>query len=456
MNPKLTTNGYALMLKALDGVGIQFSKVVIGNGEKPEDYRTLTQLQNPILSAQIAEITRLEHYAVLRAPMDNSAHEGRLSWTELGVFVTDPDGGDDILYGYAHAELDGDGGGVSIPAYDTNMVELSHIIYVYVGEVDDVSAILIQSSEYAGAAEFRSHVNNHENPHGVTKDQVGLGNVPNVTPEDQQPVYSEDVTAVTETDGVKSLPNISSKEKMGSILQKVRSAIAAFLGHLNAKNPHGLAPEDISAAKSTHYHSASDINKGTLSLLRGGTGGTTAAEARKNLDAAKTDHAHTLKDITDALSADDIANLYIWKRYEKNPLYTETSVTNQTISVLAAGKYTLTYGSDITISNGTISLVDQQKITLTDSSDPAIDTIKGQYVNYGNIVYYLPSDTTFNSVSSGTYTYSLQASKAAMITANAEMGALLQYVASSKSDTYPTKGEHTDGYWYEYHKQLGE
>lgn len=455
MNPKLTTNGYALMLKALDGVGIQFSKVVIGNGEKPEDYRTLTQLQNPILSAQIAEITRLEHYAVLRAPMDNSAHEGRLSWTELGVFVTDPDGGDDILYGYAHAELDGDGGGVSIPAYDTNMVELSHIIYVYVGEVDDVSAILIQSSEYAGAAEFRSHVNNHENPHGVTKNQVGLGNVPNVTPEDQQPVFPEDVTAVTETDGVKSLPNISSKEKMGSILQKVRSAIAAFIGHLNAKNPHGLAAEDISAAKSTHYHSASDVNKGTLGLLRGGTGGTTAEQARKNLDVAQTEHSHTLKDITDALSADDIVNLYIWRKYEKNPLYTETEVSNQALSVLFTGTYEIKYSSEITISDGAVSLSSAQTIKVTGPDDATIDIIRGKYVEYAYTIYLIPDDSHFTVGGDGTL-FTLITSTAGKITANAEIGALLSYASSTHNDTYPDKGEHTDGYWYEYHKQLGE
>lgn len=281
----MTASGYALMLNALDGVGIQFSKIVIGNGEKPEDYRVLTGLQNPIAAAEITEFTRKEKYAILRAPMLNSDSDGRLHWTELGVFAKDPTGGEDILYGYAHSDLSGDGQGVSIPAYDTNLIELAHIIYVYVGEIDNVTAILSQSSEYAGAAEFRSHVGDNQNPHKVTKEQVGLGKVPNVTPENQQPAFANTVTSVTTAeDGTKSLPNIVNGDLIGTILQKIRSAIAALVDHLNGKNPHGLSAKDVDAAERTHYHSANEINKGTLGVPRGGTGGADAKTARENLE----------------------------------------------------------------------------------------------------------------------------------------------------------------------------
>lgn len=43
-----------------------------------------------------------------------------------------------------------------------------------------------------------------------------------------------------------------------------------------------LTPEDIGAATEEHEHSADDITSGTLSIERGGTGATTAAEARTN------------------------------------------------------------------------------------------------------------------------------------------------------------------------------
>ncbi len=43
-----------------------------------------------------------------------------------------------------------------------------------------------------------------------------------------------------------------------------------------------ITPNNIGAAASTHYHSASQINSGTLPIERGGTGGATADEARTN------------------------------------------------------------------------------------------------------------------------------------------------------------------------------
>lgn len=47
-----------------------------------------------------------------------------------------------------------------------------------------------------------------------------------------------------------------------------------------------ITPSSIGAAASSHNHSASNITSGTLSIARGGTGATTAANARANLGAA--------------------------------------------------------------------------------------------------------------------------------------------------------------------------
>ena len=523
MIPKITAKGYALLLNALGGVGIQFSKVVVGNGEKPADYRVLADLQNPILSADITEFTRMEKYAVLRAPMLNSDVEGRLHWTEIGVFAKDPEGGNDILYGYAHTDLSGDGQGISVPAHDTNMIELAHIIYVYVGEVDDVTAIIAQSSEYASAAALSAHTTNTSNPHKVTAQQIGLGNVPNVTPENQQPVFSNNVTSVTTDEtGTKSLPNIQSGDLLGTILQKIRSAISAFMSHLNAKNPHGLRASDVGAAASTHYHSAADINKGTLSLLRGGTGGTTAEEARTNIGAAPTSHTHNYagsssaggaansavklssarkvtvdlasksgadfdgsKAITPGVTGilpithggtgasnveaareklgvitnDEIANLYVWKKYNGDPdTVGETDVTNAHICyrTTSYGSFSsIQYADSYTFEGGAITLVNP--ISITNPTTSSLDSTKGKYVRpsslAGSFQYILriPSNATF-SQKSASLGQNLVVDSATRISPME----LLSYVASKSKDTYPNDGEDTDGYWYVYHKQLGE
>lgn len=63
----------------------------------------------------------------------------------------------------------------------------------------------------ADKAEFESHTKNKNNPHGVTKTQVGLGNVPNVSTNDQTPTF---VQAITRS-------NLVSGEKISVSLGKV-------------------------------------------------------------------------------------------------------------------------------------------------------------------------------------------------------------------------------------------
>lgn len=294
MIPKLTANGYSLMIRALDGEGLKFSKIKIGNGEMPEDYLLLEDLQNPLIEVGIEEITKLEKYVKLKATMSNKDYDSGFDWTEAGIYVVDPDGGEeDILYAYSHYQISGDEKPLRVPAFNSNLVEIIHYFHVFIGELDNVTAILAESSEYAKKADLASHVDNQNNPHNVTKDQVGLGKVANVTAENQTPKFSATLlqpvvtSSTNSTTGIVTqrwtLSNIVSGEKLGAMLQKIRSAIAVLINHLSGSNPHAITPAQIGAAKTTHTHSATDINKGTLGIARGGTNAATAFGARTNL-----------------------------------------------------------------------------------------------------------------------------------------------------------------------------
>ena len=112
-------------------------------------------------------------------------------------------------------------------------------------------------------SELNNHKNDHNNPHKVTKEQIGLGNVENKALIDQTPTF----VAANE------LSDIASGEKMGSILGKIAKALSLLKSHLsNFNNPHKVKAADIGAAASKHSHNANDINDGTVIVQRGGTG----------------------------------------------------------------------------------------------------------------------------------------------------------------------------------------
>lgn len=285
MVPKLTTNGISLMVRAMGGEGITFTKIAIGNGEAPTDFTELTKLQNELVSMEISELVTEDQYVIIKSTMTNSDFDAGFYWTELGVYAQDPDGGDDILYAYAHYVITGDEAATYIPASDSSLVEITHSVHVFVGELENVTAMLTKHSEFASAADLKTHVENEENPHKVTKAQVGLGLLVNALPENQKPKFTAAASAYSYNSVTNqyTFTNIFSGESVGNMLRKIWTFINLMIGHLNSANPHRVTATQIGAAATSHQHSATDITKGTLGLARGGTGGTTAAEARANL-----------------------------------------------------------------------------------------------------------------------------------------------------------------------------
>ena len=82
-------------------------------------------------------------------------------------------------------------------------------------------------------AALQTHANSKSNPHGVTKSQVGLGNVPNVATNDQTPTYTEAST----------LTKLTSGEKLSVAMGKIAKAIADLISHIADKTVHTSAEE---------------------------------------------------------------------------------------------------------------------------------------------------------------------------------------------------------------------
>ena len=94
-----------------------------------------------------------------------------------------------------------------------------------------------------------AHTNTKSNPHGVTKDQVGLGNVPNVATNDQTPTYT----------AASTLAGLTSGEKLSVSMGKIAKGIADLISHIaNKSNPHGVTKSQVGLG---NVDNTSDANK---------------------------------------------------------------------------------------------------------------------------------------------------------------------------------------------------
>ena len=273
MKPRLTSNGLAAQVRSLHGDGIVFSKIKMGNGDVPANYFNLSDLQNPLVEVGFSSYTVENGYIQLTGTFSNSGVNSAFYWTEVGIFIQDPDDEySDILYAYGHCELEEEiEVATSIPMASTEIYEIQLTYNVYVGEAENLSAVLAESSIYATQSALDDHVNNVNNPHQTSAAQVGLGNVPNVTTDNQTPTVETASTLAAPANG----------DNLRTIVGKITKAIKDLIAHINDAVAH-VSNADRTAwnnkANGTHNHSAADITSGTLAVGRGGTGKSTVTK----------------------------------------------------------------------------------------------------------------------------------------------------------------------------------
>jgi hypothetical protein len=260
MIPKLTAAGKNLLLRALTGETINFTKIQIGNGPAQEAAGA-TALVNPLLTIDFTKIELGEEYVTLTSTFTNGTVTSGFHITEAGFFATDPDNeSKEILYAIGN---ENESTADYVPDNQNRILEMQFDALIFIGDAENVTAAINNSLVYATADEFNAHTSDTNNPHGVTKEQIGLGNVPNVSTNNQAPTYLTPTTLATLTSG----------ERLGTAFGKIRLAITTLIDHLSNKdNPHEVTAEQVNAAAKSHTHSTTDINSGTLSVLRGGTG----------------------------------------------------------------------------------------------------------------------------------------------------------------------------------------
>lgn len=120
---------------------------------------------------------------------------------------------------------------IAIATTETISIEMEFTGIVTAKQFDDYKLVTDETLNT-----LNEHAKNTENPHKVTAQQVGLGNVPNVTTDNQTPTFTQSST----------LSEINSGEKLSTLFGKIKKAIVDLISHLaNTSNPHSVTKSQV-------------------------------------------------------------------------------------------------------------------------------------------------------------------------------------------------------------------
>jgi len=257
--PQRTDAGKALLMRALMGETLTFTRIAIGSGELEtgRDPDELTELIREELSITPASMDDSQEGLIAISGDFNSGDvTNDFIWRELGVYAMGEDE-TEVLYAYAN---DGDDAGVLKAITSDLLIEQTLTLIVEIDDAENVNAIFNPHTEYAPAVTLAGHMNNQSNPHSVTKEQVGLGNVPNKTPENVTVAF----TAASEQ------ANIATGEKLSVMFGKIAKVITDTIAHITANtgNPHGVKMGQMAVAGT---YTGDGTQGRTISTSSGGT-----------------------------------------------------------------------------------------------------------------------------------------------------------------------------------------
>ena len=124
------------------------------------------------------------------------------------------------------------------------------------------------------------------NPHALSKADIELGNVPNVTTNNQTPTYE---TAATNS-------ALTSGETLSAAFGKLARIVLSFISHIasvghgtaSATNPHGIDKSDVGLGNVENYGRSTTVQSGDDKYITGGAVYTELAKKQNNLTGAVT------------------------------------------------------------------------------------------------------------------------------------------------------------------------
>ncbi len=191
----LTVNGRNALSHAQVSGEMSIKSIVIGDGNPPDNFNTQEGLVHQLYEIEELKIDVKEDGCELTADFPKVGND--YYFREIGVIVTSK--GKDILYVYDNCGSDAQ----LIVNSDAEATEKRVRLFLKISDVQNItvqtpSILYVSYDEFEKVAEhLTDHINNTDNPHQVTKEHVGLGNVDN-TADSEKPVSKEQQRVIDE------------------------------------------------------------------------------------------------------------------------------------------------------------------------------------------------------------------------------------------------------------------
>ena len=265
----VTNAGVDALKKAIGGKKVTITAAKSGTGAVAESkLKEQSALSGTVRNVTIANATSQSEGYRVTLRITNTDVKSSYTFKQLGVFAK-IDNGSEILFAILQSE-----NGETVPdesklyTYDVSLI-------IAISDTSNIT-VNVDKTSYVTEEELDEHKTDTSNPHSVTKAQVGLGNVPNVSTNDQTPTYTIPTANAELTSG----------EKLGTALGKIARAVASLIAHIaNKSNPHSVTKAQVGLG---NVDNTADKNKPISSATQ------TALDGKSD----KT-HTHTKSDITD-------------------------------------------------------------------------------------------------------------------------------------------------------------
>lgn len=247
--------------------------VLAGNSEGAPSYRVVEKMDMALKGANngVAELDE----------------NGKIPMSQI------PGGADDVRPAYGDVAFDEFGNVTNIQVYEdaehtVPVTPEAHIVYLDIGETRSKnfqymwsgngwarlgSSLVIgesASNAYRGDrgkiaydhSQLRGTGTESEtNPHGLSKTDIGLGNVPNVTTDNQTPTITE----------ASELENLSEGDTLKVIIGKIKKAISTLMSHItNKNNPHEVTKSQVGLGDVENYGRSTTVVSGDDKYVTGG------------------------------------------------------------------------------------------------------------------------------------------------------------------------------------------